>query len=429
MRIEKLSGGQRKRVSVAMELLTSPTLLFLDEPTSGLDPGYERSVMELLRKLAKGGRGVVVVTHNVQSLDLCDQVLFLAPGGVQAFCGPTSEALTFFGRSQYASVFQELEAAPAERWKRRRRRQTLGHDTQTRRAPAPIRADVWWRQLGTLCRRQLAILAADRRNLAYLLAEVLIPAILILAIVGRDSFVPNAEKLHSVRTLVGALAVSAAVIGSANAIREVVKELPVYYRERSVGLSRTSYLASKMLVIGAVTLLQVLILVVIATRGANGPDTSIIPGSPLLELTVDIALGGITAMALGLLISTMVSSSEKAMALVPVVFIVMWLFSGQAVDLQDRAAMRVIGYATTANWSMSLAAGSTSLAEIEDEAVAAANSALPPGTPGETVDHDPRWQHDGRQWLLGVLALTALTAVCFVGADRMLARKEPFLRR
>jgi ABC-type multidrug transport system ATPase subunit len=431
VRIEKLSGGQRKRVSVAMELLTSPTLLFLDEPTSGLDPGYERSVMELLRKLAKAGRGVVVVTHSVQSLDLCDQVLFLAPGGVEAFFGPTNEALTFFGRSQYASVFQELEAAPSERWKRRRqrRRQTLGRDTQTKRAPAPTAAGVWWRQLWTLCRRQLAILAADRRNLTYLLAEVLIPAILILAIVGSDSFVPNAEKLHNARTLVGALAVSAAVIGSANAIREVVKELPVYYRERSVGLSRTSYLVSKMLVIGAITAVQVLILVLIATLGADGPDTSILPGSPLLELTVDIALGGIAAMALGLLISTMVSSSEKAMALVPVVFIVMWLFSGQAVDLQERPAMKVVGYATSANWSMSLAAGSTSLADIEDQAVAAANSALPPGTPGETVDHDPRWEHDERQWALGVLALLVLTGLCLAGAERMLARKEPFLRR
>jgi hypothetical protein len=328
-------------------------------------------------------------------------------------------------------VFQELEAAPTERWKKRRqrRRQTLGRDTQTRRAPAPTGAGVWWRQLWTLCRRQLTILAADRRNLAYLLAEVLIPAVLILAIVGSDSFVPNAEKLHNARTLVGALAVSAAVIGSANAIREVVKELPVYYRERSVGLSRTSYLVSKMLVIGAITAVQVLILVLIATLGADGPDTSILPGSPLLELTVDIALGGIAAMALGLLISTMVSSSEKAMALVPVVFIVMWLFSGQAVDLQERPAMKVVGYATSANWSMSLAADSTSLADIENQAVAAANSSLPPGTPSETVDHDPRWEHDGRQWGIGVLALVVLTALCLVGAERMLARKEPFLRR
>jgi ABC-type multidrug transport system ATPase subunit len=433
VRIEKLSGGQRKRVSVAMELLTKPSLLFLDEPTSGLDPGYEKSVMELLRRLAQDGRVVVVVTHSVQSLDLCDQVLFLAPGGIQAFFGPTAEALTFFGRSQYASVFQELEAAPAERWKRKKRSRptvnTRAAAPRGRAGPATL-ASVWRAQLWTLCRRQLAILAADRRNLLYLLAEVLIPAVLILAIVGGGSFRPDPEKPHAVRTLVGALAVSAAVIGAANAIREVVKELPVYYRERSVGLSRTAYLASKMIVLGALTTIQVALLVLIATRGAAGPTTSILPGSPLLELTADVALGGVAAMALGLLISTMVSSSEKAMALVPVVFIVMWLFSGQAVDLQERPAMRTLGYLTSANWSMSLAASSSSLGAIEDEALAAQNAALPaaPGAVLAEVDHDARWEHSGRQWLLGVAALVFLSAACFFAANWMLARKEPFVR-
>jgi len=432
VRIEKLSGGQRKRVSVAMELLTRPSLLFLDEPTSGLDPGYEKSVMELLRRLAQDGRVVVVVTHSVQSLDLCDQILFLAPGGIEAFFGPTADALTFFGRSQYASVFQELEAAPAERWKRKKRvRPAAGAPNASRgRAGTATSASVWSRQLWTLCRRQVAILAADRRNLLYLLAEVLIPAILILAIVGGDSFEPDPEKPHALRTLVGALAVSAVVIGAANAIREVVKELPVYYRERSVGLSRSAYLASKMIVLGALTTIQVALLVLIATRGAAGPTTSILPGSPLLELIADVALGGVAAMALGLLMSTMVSSSEKAMALVPVVFIVMWLFSGQAVDLQQRPAMRTLGYLTSANWSMSLAASSSGLCAIEDEAIAAQSAALPaaPGAEPAELVHDARWEHSGRQWLLGVAALVFLSGACFFGANWMLSRKEPFVR-
>ncbi|MDX6225341.1 MAG: transport system ATP-binding/permease protein, partial [Frankiales bacterium] len=94
--ISKLSGGQRKRVSVALELLTKPSLLFLDEPTSGLDPGNEEQVMRLLRDLADGDRTVVVVTHSLQSLDLCDRVLFLAPGGVTAFFGEPRGVLTYF---------------------------------------------------------------------------------------------------------------------------------------------------------------------------------------------------------------------------------------------------------------------------------------------------------------------------------------------
>src|SRR5205823_10668385 len=114
--IHKLSGGQRKRVSVALELITKPSLLFLDEPTSGLDPGFEKSAMELLRSLADGGRTVIVVTHSLQSLDLCDRVIFLAPGGSTAFFGRPAEALAYFGRPDYADVFRDVEAQTQD-WK------------------------------------------------------------------------------------------------------------------------------------------------------------------------------------------------------------------------------------------------------------------------------------------------------------------------
>jgi ABC transport system ATP-binding/permease protein len=107
--VGKLSGGQRKRTSVALELLTRPSLLLLDEPTSGLDPGYEKSVMDLLRNLADGGRTVITVTHSIQSLDRCDRILFLAPGGQTAYFGPPAEALGFFRRAQYAEVFLDLD--------------------------------------------------------------------------------------------------------------------------------------------------------------------------------------------------------------------------------------------------------------------------------------------------------------------------------
>ncbi len=107
--IHSLSGGQRKRVSVALELLTKPSLLFLDEPTSGLDPGMDRSVMHMLRGLADDGRTVIVVTHSVLSLDVCDRLLVLAPGGRIAFYGPPEDALPFFGFAQWPEAFEAFE--------------------------------------------------------------------------------------------------------------------------------------------------------------------------------------------------------------------------------------------------------------------------------------------------------------------------------
>jgi ABC transport system ATP-binding/permease protein len=94
--ISRLSGGQQKRVSIGVELLTSPGLFFLDEPTSGLDPGTETSLMHLMRRLADQGRTIVLVTHATKNVMLADKVVFLARGGYLAWFGAPDEALRYF---------------------------------------------------------------------------------------------------------------------------------------------------------------------------------------------------------------------------------------------------------------------------------------------------------------------------------------------
>ena len=111
-KVTSLSGGQRKRVSVALELLTKPSLIFLDEPTSGLDPGMDRDVMQLLRGLADDGRTVLVVTHSVAELALCDKLLVMAPGGAVAYFGPPEEALNFFGYEHLGRRLLRLRELP-----------------------------------------------------------------------------------------------------------------------------------------------------------------------------------------------------------------------------------------------------------------------------------------------------------------------------
>ena len=115
-RADRLSGGQLKRVNVAQELLTKPSLLFLDEPTSGLDPGLDKSVMEQMRDLAHEGRTVIVVTHSIDNLDTCDRLLVLVPGGRIAFYGPPDEGLRYFGQSRWAEVFQAFERYQDRDW-------------------------------------------------------------------------------------------------------------------------------------------------------------------------------------------------------------------------------------------------------------------------------------------------------------------------
>ena len=145
-RVDKLSGGQRKRASVALELLTGPSLLILDEPTSGLDPALDRQVMTMLRQLADAGRVVLVVTHSLTYLDVCDQVLLLAPGGKTAFCGPPSQIGAAMGTTNWADIFSAVArrpgrgqpAVPRRSTGRRRRSRPRRHrpTSASRRRPA-----------------------------------------------------------------------------------------------------------------------------------------------------------------------------------------------------------------------------------------------------------------------------------------------------
>jgi ABC-type multidrug transport system ATPase subunit len=112
--VRRLSGGERKRVSLALELLANPRIFLLDEPTAGLDPGLDLKMMQLLRKLADRGHTIVLVTHATNNIDVCDLVCFLSRGGRLAFYGPPTEAKTFFHTNNFAEIYNALEPTSAE---------------------------------------------------------------------------------------------------------------------------------------------------------------------------------------------------------------------------------------------------------------------------------------------------------------------------
>ena len=115
VRIRRLSGGQRKRVSLALELLTGPPLLILDEPTSGLDPGLEARTMKLLSQVAETGRIVLVATHAMESIEQAEALCVLVAGHV-AFFGPPRKALSYFRVDRYAELFRQLEKQSPSSW-------------------------------------------------------------------------------------------------------------------------------------------------------------------------------------------------------------------------------------------------------------------------------------------------------------------------
>jgi ABC-type multidrug transport system ATPase subunit len=429
LQIAKLSGGQRKRTNVAQELLTKPSLLLLDEPTTGLDPGLVKSVMHLLRQLGDGGRTVIVITHSLQSIELCDMVLVLAPGGRTAYFGPPSGLLPYFGHTDSADVFQDLERGSGADWQARFRAHPL-HDRYVAAAanrsepsanprslpPAAPARQPWAHQLRTLARRQAAVIGADRRNFLFLALGVLLPGLAVLALVRRGSLAVSAIPRTDGRVLLLALVVAAACIAAANSLREIVKELPIYRRDRAAGMSIGAYLGSKFVVIGAVTVVQVAVLVAIGTAGSEASLRT----RALVYLS--LALASVAAVALGLLLSSLVGTSEKAMALVAVIFVGQWLFSGAAVALQGRPVLQAIGYVTSANWGLAGAASGSDLYRLEQRCLPGPQAPVAPAA--STPPCDSRWQADASWYASDLAAILMLTVGTAALTYAVLRRKD-----
>ncbi|MER5258853.1 FHA domain-containing protein [Streptomyces sp. NPDC002855] len=423
--IHSLSGGQRKRVSVALELLTKPSLLFLDEPTSGLDPGMDRSVMHMLRGLADDGRTVIVVTHSVLSLDGCDRLLVLAAGGRIAYYGPPQDALPFFGFEEWPEAFEAFEGDRDRDWAGEYRRSPFYQQyivNASAQPPVPQgaggvapsfapppKAQSWGSQLRTLVRRYAAALGADRTFLAIMVALPFVMGAMARALAGSKLTQETAMNALLI------LCVGGVLTGAANAVRELVKERVIYRRERAVGLSRSAYLMSKVVVLGTITVLQAVVLTLVALLGVdlNAPAGKGVLLPPLVEITVAVALLAFTAMMLGLLVSALVRKEEVTMPLLVLLAIVQVVFCGALLKLHGVPGVEQLAWLVPSRWALGAMAGTIGLGRI---------------VPGE-LTADPLFRHSAGVWLLNMGMLVALSVVFGYVVARLLRRHEPAVMR
>ena len=450
--IGRLSGGQRRRVAVGIELITKPSLLILDEPTSGLDPGYERSLMELLRQLADGGRTVVVVTHSVQSLRLCDRVMFLAPGGRLAYFGPAQMAPAYFGREDFQEVFRDLSSGPSRDWAAEFRRHAfyeryvhpapdlpLPARDSTRRTFSLPSPGNWLTQFWMLTRRYARVITSDRRNAIMLILQpAVLGLLMMLALPNGELARPDAGIIRVASR--GGLVLLVVMLGmtwlgASNSIREIVREQPVFLRERAVGLFVSAYVSSKVVVLGLLTVVQAFILVPIAVARQSPPGSGSLFPNGVLELIVVGALAGLAAMSLGLVISSLSRTADRAMTVLPVVLIVEMLLAmgGVFPDLVDKPVLRQASYAASAQWAFSASASTVDLDHLLSvDRVARSYPEVRLSDPGPALAElssdkivDKLWRHDWRTWLADAGALLALTAAGVVATGLILRRRRP----
>lgn len=330
VRVGSLSGGERKRVAVALELISRPSLLLLDEPTTGLDPGLERRLMRLARKLADEGCGVVVVTHATRSLDLCDRVAVVAPGGRLVFVGAPADAPATFCVQTLDDVYLALD--DPDRWPSHRADFPPVTAIVERSRPAPRRLVP---QVTTLTTRYARLLSRDKRNLEFMAAQVaglgMATALLFSAnVFDRPSGGAPGHVSESAQLLF--LMVTVAIwFGAIASARQIVSERPVLERELATGVRIESYLLSKAIVLGTLTAVQAVVfgLIVFGLRPVHHPSgagTSIIV---ILVLTTWVGA------AMGLLISALARSEDQATSLIPLALIPQLLFGGAIVPTEQ----------------------------------------------------------------------------------------------
>lgn len=374
--VKDLSGGQRKRVNIGVELLTRPGLLFLDEATSGLDPDLERAMMELLRELKQKGSTIIMITHATANIRMCDKLVFLTREGQLAFFGSPSEALAHFDVKDFVDIYRKLDREKnskswAEEYKRsaiyrkyrnriRNRPQqierTIGESLGKTTAEKRALHSSFFEQWRILTGRYIRLLSRDRKNLFILcLQAFIIPFLLVLAFyhsaptfrysdyrpqdleitqqivaAGKvEEVQQNIQEEKNRRSFMSncvALMVFTSIwLGTSNAAREIVKEQAIYRRERLAGVRIVPYLLSKIGVLSAISLVQMLLLVSIVAYSLDLPEFWY---NVLAFFLLSLA-GGM----MGLVISAIASNSDKALSTVPIVLVPQIILSGALVPI------------------------------------------------------------------------------------------------
>ena len=362
--IRRLSGGQKKRASIAVELLANPGLFFLDEPTSGLDPGTEEHLMRTLSKLSKEQeKTIIMVTHTINNLDLCDKVIIMGDGGRLCYCGSPAGIKDFFQTDDLVKVYDIITADP-KGWESRFRmsgiNQVSEHAAESNGEAIKPRKVNGFTQLGILVRRYTTLIMNDMQRLALIFGQPLIIGLLLTLVAGPDIY----QKFTETQSILFTLMSGGIWMGLLNTIQEVNKERVILKREYMGNLKLPVYMLSKYIVQGVISLVQAVILVVTFVLVKGTPSCKgVIISNATIEIIVLIFLTIYASAGMGLLLSSITKSADRAMAIAPFVLIIQLIFSGILFELTG--ATDKISYVTFSRWAMESIGSTCDLNELE----------------------------------------------------------------
>ena len=379
--VRELSGGQRKRVNIGMELVADPRLLFLDEPTSGLDPGLDRRMMQLLRQLADRGHTVLVVTHATANVHLCDQLVFLARGGRLCYSGSPRGCLQHYGVSHdFADVYERLNLSDqkleqeAKRFNRLQSLPDLSAQPSValscQIAPAawqPIR--LWASQVKTVWQRELLVSWRDRISLGLNLLTAPIAILLLAAAIQTpDLFDMPSEDLDpsllplAIKVI---FVISCVCIwtGISSHISSVARERLIYERERSFNLQPLAYVTAKGLMILLLALPQSLLIALISAVLFRLPSPDGI-GPSFVGYGMAAMLTILASGSMALFLSTLVRDQRQAGSSSPLLLMPQLILSGVLFDIGILATLYPV---VASRWSVKIFAAYSDLQKLHLE--------------------------------------------------------------
>lgn len=353
-----ISGGQRKRVNLAQELITQPSILLLDEPTSGLDPKTDSDIMKLLRGLADEGRIILLTTHHITETNfkLFDNLILLTAGGRLAFYGPAyPDSVKFFDASSPSEIFTNLELkGTPEQNEQNFKNSTYNSEYVEKRktdyrtnalvsefAENRQKREFGFTQFFVLLRRYFTIKKSDTVNSIILLLQAPLIGLLVGLAVGKPDDKPG---LPSFINPAYVMVICAIFFGVLNTSREIVSERAIYFRERMVMLKIPSYLFSKFFLLTFISIFQSITLVTIIYHFCG------FEGDFVTTLTA-VTLVGISSMSLGLLLSTFVKSPESAVSMSIFALIPQIIFGGAVLPFGEMdGIIEIIAYFMLSRW-------------------------------------------------------------------------------
>jgi ABC transport system ATP-binding/permease protein len=403
-RISKLPPEARRCASLAIELITRPTLLVVDEPSAGLDAAQENHVMAVLRRQADIGCAVVVAMNSQTSLthlNMCDQILLLTAAGTMAFAGTPLQIESLMGTTDWSKVLAQVSADPDGAHRAfRARQQAVGPTAPPEvAAPWPLPAKLTAnRQIRLVVGRQVRLLLANR---VYFLFVALLPfvlAALTLLIPGNsglDKPNPASHHLHEAIEILAALNIAAVIIGTALTIRDLVGERRVFRREQSLGLSTSAYVAGKIIVFSVAAAILTAIMFTIVVVGKGGPvHGAVVLQNATVELYVTVAVTAIVSAIIGLALSTLGKSLREVVPLLLPVILASVLFNGSLVQLVSKWGFQQISWFVPAQWGFAASASTVDLRRVD---ALAANAEM--------------WTHYSGWWVFDMIMLIAFGAI------------------